>query len=229
MGKTLRDAPNAALFILLTACGGSTTAPTNVASSTPVGTATEAKPPPAADDDDPPPSGSSSNDASQAVTASGSIIKLDTLLTKTSSGFPSGTEDDVGCVSAIGLVGDSAKDYLEVAKHCGTNTGMKEFTHKLTGKLDAAKHPTVTYDFFMLGGFCYRFFTVGDPNLTHFTVSIERPNGSVLSMAETKEGVAFLDPKAPWCKTHDREFHIVIEAKGHSAGEYAFGIWARPK
>ncbi len=228
MGKTLPEVSFAVLSILATACGGSRAAPADVASGAPVATGSATSPPAGDDDDDMPPSAASSG-TSVAVTASGSITKLETLLTKTSSGFPSGTESDAGCVSAIGLVGDPAKDFLEVAKHCGTNTGMKEFTHKLTGKLDAAKHASDTYDFFMLGGFCYRFFTVGDANLSHFTVAIERPNGAVLSIAETKEGVAFLDPKAPWCKTHDREFHIVIEAKGQSAGGYTFGIWARPK
>jgi len=163
-----------------------------------------------------------------AVPPSPDVDSLDMLLKKgETSGFPSASESDSSCLGQAGLVGDSVKDFNEVAKHCGANTGMKPMTKIVTKKLDGS-HTRDTYDYKMVGGFCYRFFAVGAPSLQNFAFRVERPNGAFVSGTQTTEGVAVLDPKEPWCKKHDREFHLVIEAKGKSSGAYTLGIWARP-
>jgi len=212
-----------ALLLSLTACGGASSTPTVVASASPTSTASAFVP--EADDPDIDEQAPSSGRMAQV---SDSVLKLDTLLTKSSSGFPAQAQADDACVGAVGLVGNLAKDYAELAKQCGTGTGMNEYTRASSGKLDATSHPSDTYDLTMQGGLCYRYFVVGDSSLSQFNVSVQRPNGAVLSIAETKEGVLLLNPKKPWCKHHDREFHIVIEAKGQSHGSYTFGVWARP-
>ncbi len=151
------------------------------------------------------------------------------LFAKGASGFPeTKAADDAGCFTTVGLSGKGLDDYDSLSKACGSGTGMKAFTAKVTGKLDAASHPRDTYSFTMLGGFCYRMFAVGDASLENLSLRIHRPNGALLSLVSTKHNVVILDPKEPWCKKTDRPFHIVVETKDKSAGSYAFGIWARP-
>jgi hypothetical protein len=226
MVKGLREAAFAVVLLPLTACGAPAPATMVATESAPTATATpfvqEADEP---DIDELAPSG---DRAPQATPASASVLKLETLLSKESNGFPSATQGDAECIRAVGLVGDIANDYRELAKQCGTGTGMSEYTHASSGNLDATSHPSDTYAVTMAGGLCYRYFVVGDTGLSHFNVTVRRPNGAVLSMAKTTEGVLLLNPKKAWCKRHDREFHIVIEAKGQAAGAYTFGVWARP-
>lgn len=155
------------------------------------------------------------------------ILPLENLQL-TAGSFPSGSNNDAACTSGVGLTGKYEKDYEAVSAACGTGTGMKEFVRRASGLLNA-EHKRDTYAFKMLGGYCYRFFVVGEPTLSQMNVYVNRPNGSLLSLISTKQSVALLDPKEPWCKKHDREFHIVVEAKGGAAGQYTFGIWARPK
>ncbi len=213
------------LVTLMTACGSEP--PPRVAESTPP--AVTAKPfvpePDAPDDDD---QGPTSDRAPKSATpAAASIVKLASLLTATSSGFPHATQGDATCSDDVELVGNAERDFSSLVKQCGAATGMSEYVRSSSGNLEASSHPSDTYDLTMQGGLCYRYFVVGDSHLAHFKASVQRPNGSVLSMTETREGVILLNPKKAWCKRHDREFHIVIESRG-SSGAYTFGVWARP-
>lgn len=160
-----------------------------------------------------------------SVNADGVLLLENLVLTGAT--FPSAVGSDAACTSGVGLTGAYDKDYDAVAAACGAGTGMKEFVRRASGVLNA-EHQRDTYRFKMLGGYCYRFFVVGEPSLSQINVFVNRPNGALLSLISTKQGVAILDPKEPWCKKHDREFHIVVEAKTGSSGQYNFGIWARP-
>jgi hypothetical protein len=125
------------------------------------------------------------------------------------------------------LFGAFDKDYDAVIGSCGGPTGMKEYTRKVTGRFDDGHHRD-TYVFKMLGGYCYRFFAVADKGVANIDIRVERPDGALVSMDQTHGPVAIMDPHEPWCKTHDREFRLVVETTSGS-GRYAFGVWARPK
>jgi hypothetical protein len=143
------------------------------------------------------------------------------------TGFPKATETDKDCMRTVGLMGRFDKDYDALAAACGTGTGMKEYVRRMTGRFDAG-HRQDTYLLSMVGGLCYRMFAVADGAVDALTIRVHRPNGALLSSIKSKDPVAILDPAEPWCKRHDRDFHIVVEAGGTGAGSYAFGIWARP-
>ena len=138
---------------------------------------------------------------------------------------------DAGCL-ALGEVAIDLGARPELPRwvvvHGGGATNNSNALMLSPERVDASSHAQDTYSFRMLGGYCYRFFVVGDPGLDVIDVRVHRPNGALLSMVETKQGVAILDPKEPWCKKHDRDFQVVIEARSGSKGGYSFGIWARP-
>jgi hypothetical protein len=156
-------------------------------------------------------------------------VKLDGLFDKTAkkAEFPKKTADDGDCVRAVSLTGKNDKDYEALLASCGAPTGMKEYTKKVTGKLDA-KHPRDEYVITMVGGFCYRFYAIGDSSFGDINIRVQRRDGDLVSMDQSKQAIAILDPGQPWCKTHDREFHFVVETAA-GAGGYTFGVWARPK
>lgn len=171
-----------------------------------------------------------SSTASLAKPNADGTITLEPLMSapdpSAAASFPKQTASDAECFKSVGLTGKSSADYDALIAACGAPTGCKEFVRHVVGKLDDAHHRD-TYVLKMLGGYCYRFFAVGDETLGNVDIRVERPDGALVSIDQSKQSIAILDPDATWCKTHDREFHVVVEAKG--AGGYALGIWARPK
>jgi hypothetical protein len=215
------------LSLLAVACGGKTTTATTPAPATNGSTAADNND----DDDPPPPSSSAVAEAAAAppVTAADGSTVLENLIKKETpaSAFPKATTTDAACSKGIGYTGASLKDYPELAKQCGTGTGMNEFVKPVVGKLGPG-HPHDVYAFKMLGGFCYRFFAVGDDSLQGIKIRVQRPEGALLSMAASKSFVAIMNPDNTWCKNKDREFRLVVETNG-GQGSYKFGVWARPK
>ena len=154
---------------------------------------------------------------------------LDGLFDKTAkkADFPKKTANDKDCLREAQLSGKAAKDYDAIMAKCGGPTGMKEYTKKVTGTFDA-KHPRDVYRVKMLGGFCYRFWAVGDQAVGNLDIRVQTPKGALVSIDQSSQAVAMLDPDEPWCKSHDREFDFVVETQG-GKGAYVFGVWARPK
>ncbi len=163
-----------------------------------------------------------------AATAAGGGT-LDGLFDKTAkkADFPKKSAKDGECLREAGLSGKADKDYDAVVAKCGAPTGMKEYTKKATGTFDA-KHPRDVYRVKMLGGFCYRFWAVGDKSVGNIDIRVQTPKGALVSIDQSSQSVAVLDPDEPWCKTHDREFDFVVETQ-NGKGSYVFGVWARPK
>lgn len=157
------------------------------------------------------------------------VMPLLGLFDKTAkkSEFPKKIIADGDCWKATALGGTAENGYAAIAGKCGPPTGMKEFVTKASGKLDA-KHPRDAYSVKMLGGFCYRFFAIGDESIGNLGIRVQTPKGALLSIGQSSRAAAILDPEEAWCKTHDRELTFVVEAPS-GKGSYVFGVWARPK
>lgn len=154
---------------------------------------------------------------------------LDGLFDKSAkkSDFPKKTASDKDCLREANLQGDAKKDYDAIMAKCGGPAGMKEYTKKVVGTLDAKK-PRDIYRVKMVGGFCYRFWAIGDKTVGNLDIRVQTPKGALVSIDQSSQAVAVLDPDEPWCKSHDREFDFVVETQG-GKGSYVFGVWARPK
>jgi hypothetical protein len=216
--------PAVGFVLLALGCGGSKAPPTT---SGPIASSTAA-----AEDEEISPAAKAavaSASASPPVTSADGSIILE-LLVKPGDGaseFPMASAKDAECTKGIGYTGKSDKDYEALTGKCGAPTGLKGYAKKVTGKLDE-KHLRDVYTFKMAGGFCYRFFAVADDTVDNLDIRVQRPEGGLVSIAASKNFVAIMDPDRVWCKTHDREFRLVVEtSSGH--GSYSFGVWARPK
>jgi len=218
------------IVLLSISCGGSKTQPT-----TPEGTSTTTKSSASAasdDDDELSPetkAAVAAASASPPVTAADGSIVLELLLKPgaSASEFPKATAKDADCNKGLGFAGESKKDYDMLLGKCGGPTGLKEYVKTVTGKLDA-KHLRDVYTFKMVGGYCYRFFAVADDTVSNLDIRVQRPEGALVSIAASKNFVAIMNPDRVWCKTHDREFRLVVETSA-GKGNYTFGVWARPK
>jgi hypothetical protein len=235
------------LVVFLAACGGgsppapttpsSSTAPAASASTASATASSSATPASADDEDDEVSSGGKAATAAAKASAPPrtggttppTAVTLDTLFDKSAkkTDFPKKTADDAECVRKASLTGKNDKDYDSLLAACGAPTGMKEYTKKVTGKLDP-KHTRDEYVVKMVGGYCYRFYAIGDDSVGNLDIRVQRRDGDLVSMDQSKQAVAILDPDQPWCKTHDREFHFVVETTS-GTGAYTFGVWARPK
>lgn len=156
-------------------------------------------------------------------------ISLENLLKPgaPASDFPKPSMSDADCTKGVGFSGESAKDYATLTGKCGAPTGLKEYVKTVTGKFDAT-HTHDSYVFKMVGGYCYRFFAVADSGVKNVDIRVQRPEGALISVATSKNFIAIMNPDGVWCKTHDREFRLVVETSA-GAGNYTFGVWARPK
>jgi hypothetical protein len=230
-------------LILCAACGGSKPAdpkagdttfkPGDTAAAPDAGGTTASTPPPAEEED----KDEISPSAKAAAAAAAKSVNgdapaggpLDALWDKSvkKGDFPKKTAKDSDCLREANLQGNATKDYDAVLGKCGAPTGMKEYTKKVVGKLDG-KHPRDVYRIKMAGGFCYRFWAIGDKDVGNLDIRVQTPKGALVSIDQSKQAVAVLDPDEPWCKAHDREFDFVVETQG-GKGAYVFGVWARPK
>lgn len=172
----------------------------------------------------------SSSASSSEAYKPGTPIALEGLFEKSAAkaDFPKKTASDRDCYRTVGISGKADKDYDAILAACGAPTGMKEWTKRVTGKLDA-KNPRDTYAIKLRGGLCYRVYAIGDTSLGNLDIRVQRTTGALLSMDQSKQAIAILDPEEPWCKTHDRELHFIVETTGGAGGNYVFGVWARPK
>ncbi|CAN5309741.1 hypothetical protein BH09MYX1_BH09MYX1_33580 [soil metagenome] len=238
----------ASSFLLFTSivavgCGGSkpppstadtsataSAAPSAAASTAPSASATAATA--STDEDDVDPAAKTAIAAaggSPGATATGASLTLDLLVhpPARAADFPKASATDAECNKGMTFTGGSVVDYDRLVGKCGTPTGLKEYVKKVTGKLDAT-HMHDKYAFHMAGGFCYRFFAVADKTVTNVTIRIQRKSGDLVSIASSRNFISIMDPDTTWCKTHDRDFDIIVETSA-GQGNYAFGIWARPK
>lgn len=167
--------------------------------------------------------------AAPGVTPSGASTPLEALLKgpARAADFPKATAKDLDCNSGMKFTGTSGADYDALTGKCGAPTGLKEYSKKVTGKFDAT-HLGDRFSFHMTGGFCYRFFAVADKTVQNVTIRIQRPSGDLVSIASSRNFISIMDPDTTWCKTHDRDFDVIVETSAGS-GAYTFGIWARPK
>jgi hypothetical protein len=143
------------------------------------------------------------------------------------AGFPAASTDDKDCTKAAGLTGKLERDFLELANACGKNTGMKEYAKNIEGPLNS-NHKHEAFDVKLAGGYCYRFFAVADGTIEKLGLRVQRPNGSLHSVIQSKQPVVIYRPNQAWCRRHDRDFQIIVESLGAGEGRYAFGIYARP-
>ena len=164
---------------------------------------------------------------SPPVTAADGSIVLENLLKKGDGGYPKATAQDADCMKGLALGGNHDEDYEALVERCGAATGLKEYAKKVTGSFDDKQHRRV-YTFNMQGGFCYRFFVVADDTISNVDVRVQRPDGALVSIDQSKSSVAIMDPDRVWCKTHDREFRLVVETSA-GTGKFVMGVWARPK
>lgn len=155
------------------------------------------------------------------------VIPLELLITAPGNAkdYPKRTVSDKACITSVDLSGDGAKDYDALVAACGAPTGLKEYVRHVTGRLDA-QHPRDTFRLKMIAGMCYRMFAVGDESVSNIDVRVQHTDGSLVSIDDSKQAVAIIDPDQTWCKKHDRDFDIIIETK--SPGRFSFGVWARP-
>jgi hypothetical protein len=79
------------------------------------------------------------------------------------------------------------------------------------------------------GGLCYRFFGVADATIPDLDILIERSNGDLVGDDKTNGPVAIIDADKNWCMDSDADFRFQVQIKGRGAGNYEFGVWARPK
>jgi hypothetical protein len=143
--------------------------------------------------------------------------------------FPKATATDRECWQALRLSGDAKKDYDTLVASCGAPTGSVQYVAPVLGKLHYVHDKRDTFNVKIQGGLCYRFFGVADGTIQDLDILIERANGDLVGDDKTNGPVAIIDSDKNWCMDSDGDFRFKVEVDGTGTGNYAFGVWARPK
>jgi hypothetical protein len=233
---TFRPLLIAPSVLVLIACGGSTppaqpatassAAPATASSDAPAGsgavattsaTTTAASDDPGAQEDDP--------------AESAQPIPMTALLSKSTpkSAFPKAKIGDHECWQNTALAGKTKDDFQTIIDKCGTPTGLAEYAKPVAGKLHSKNDKRDTYILKLMGGYCYRYFAVGDGSIKDLDILVEKPDGALVAADKTDGPFAIIDSSNTWCMDQDAEYHFAIEVDGVGKGSYMFGVWAKPK
>ncbi|MEO7111546.1 MAG: hypothetical protein ABI183_13990 [Polyangiaceae bacterium] len=225
------------VFALIAACGGSTPPP----ATTPP---TSSGAPDGASSSVPAPSGSAATTGATTPTASddpGAVkddatessapIPMTALVTKSTpkSSFPKAKIGDHECWQNTALAGKAKDDFQTIIDKCGTPTGLMEYAKPVQGKLHSKADKRDTYILKLMGGYCYRYFAVGDGSIKDLDILVEKPDGALVAADKTDQPFAIIDSGNTWCMDQDAEYHFAIEVDGVGKGSYFFGVWAKPK
>jgi hypothetical protein len=143
--------------------------------------------------------------------------------------FPKATASDHDCWQTIQLQGDAKKDFASLVEKCGAPTGSVQYVEPVIGKLHHIHDKRDTFNVKIQGGLCYRFFGVADGSIQDLDILIERANGDLVGDDRTNGPVAIIEADKNWCMDTDGDFRFKVEVDGTGTGNYAFGVWARPK
>jgi hypothetical protein len=143
--------------------------------------------------------------------------------------FPKATAGDHECWQTIQLSGDAKTDFDALVSRCGAPTGSVQYVAPVVGKLHYVHDKRDTFDVKIQGGLCYRFFGVADGSIQDLDILIERANGDLVGDDKTNGPVAIIDMDKNWCMDADGDYKFAVEVDGTGTGNYAFGVWARPK
>jgi hypothetical protein len=148
---------------------------------------------------------------------------------ETRPAFPKAVATDHDCWRQLSLSGDAKKDYDALVASCGGPTGSVQYVTPVVGKLHFAHDKRDTFNVKIQGGLCYRFFGVADGTIQDLDILIERANGDLVGDDRTNGPVAIIETDKNWCMDVDGDFRFKVEVDGTGTGNYAFGVWARPK
>jgi hypothetical protein len=143
--------------------------------------------------------------------------------------FPKATTTERECWQTIQISGDAKKDFDALVSKCGAPTGSVQYVAPVVGKLHYTHDKRDTFNVKIQGGLCYRFFGVADGTIQDLDILIERANGDLVGDDKTNGPVAIIDMDKNWCMDTDGDFRFKVEVDGTGTGNYAFGVWARPK
>ena len=220
------------IAVLVAACGGGTTPPTNVTTATGSATATSPSVASAAPSASVAPASSTTAAEPEDLdpNESSAPITMPPLLTKATakSSFPKKTIGDRECWQGTELSGDAKQDYATLVAKCGAPTGSLEYAKPVVGHLHHLKDKRDTYMLKLLGGYCYRYFGVADSTIKDLDILVEK-NGALVADDKTTSPVAIVEADKQWCQDVDVEYSFHIEVDGVGKGNYVFGVWARPK
>jgi hypothetical protein len=136
---------------------------------------------------------------------------------------------DLACLGGCSSSGDHAKDFDALVASCGAPTGMREYVKPVSGELHYRYDQRDTYVLKLLGGYCYRFFAVGDRGIANLDLHVARATPSDAGAGAMASVPVVVSSDAPWCEAQDGDYLVELVAGPPGFGGYTFAVWARPK
>jgi hypothetical protein len=192
---------------------------TSAASGAPVASAT---PPAAATPSEP-----AYDDPAESAGPIALVVELDKKTPK--SKFPKASSNDKKCWQEVALSGDHKKDFQQLIDKCGAPTGLLEYVKPVEGRLHHKHDKRDSYTIKLAGGFCYRYFAVGDGSTEDMDILVKKANGALVADDKTNSPAAIIHNDQPWCMDDDTELLLDVEVDGTGHGYYSLGVWVRPK
>ena len=75
---------------------------------------------------------------------------------------------------------------------------------------------------------CYRFFTVGAPEIDVLAAAVADTEGNVVAIDNSRDRAPILGPRASFCPSTGGRYRVVIAAV-YGSGSYVMQVWSRPR
>jgi hypothetical protein len=157
------------------------------------------------------------------------VMTIELAKTTAAATFPKATTDEHTCWQSVSLSGDARHDYEALATACGKPTGLLEYAKPALGHLRSTNDKRDTFQLKVYKGWCYRYMAAADAGIKDLDILVEKPGGALIADDKQNGPVAIIESDKLWCTDDDAEFDFHIEVDGEGAGNYVFGVWARPK
>jgi len=163
--------------------------------------------------------------AAQAAVAPEALPLAEPIAAERASGAR--CEAEAQCYDGFRVSGDAEADLAGLADRCGRACGMTAHTKVVTSEAAEGEAPQV-YAIELDAATCYRFFTVGAPEIDVLAAAVTDREGNVVAIDNSRDRAPILGPRASFCPSTGGRYRLVIAAV-YGGGSYVLQVWSRPR
>jgi hypothetical protein len=129
------------------------------------------------------------------------------------------------CYQGFEPTADPPADLERLAGACGPPAGLAAATPVQIGAPQAEGDPSDRFSFRARAGRCYRFFSVGAPEVADLDVAVLDPEGRLAAADASGDRFPVVPPRGPLCVGREGVYTVEV-AVVRGRGPYVLQVWA---
>jgi hypothetical protein len=129
------------------------------------------------------------------------------------------------CYQGFAPTVDALTALKRLAAACGPPTGLAAVTPVQVGEPQAQGEPAERFSFRARPGRCYRFFSVGAPEVADLDLAVLDPEGRLAAADASGDRFPVVPPRGPLCVGRGGVYTVEV-AVVRGRGPYVLQVWA---